>query len=209
LGLGYDLVEAVRSLAKADRILGKLMAQVGPPELTSPDRLNPFQYLIRCIIYQQLSGKAAQTIYQRVQALFPGQRTIRPEQIVKMDDSLLRGAGMSRAKTVAVNDLAEKTISRIVPSGSKLRRMEDEEIIERLVQVHGIGVWTVQMLLLFMLGRPDVLPVKDLGVRKGFMLTYKLDEMPEERELEKHAEIWKPYRSVGSWYMWRALDLFS
>ena len=116
---------------------------------------------------------------------------------------------MSRAKTVAVNDLAEKTISKIVPSGSKLRKMEDEEIIERLVQVHGIGVWTVQMLLLFMLGRPDVLPVKDLGVRKGFMLTYKLDEMPEEKELEKHAEIWKPYRSVGSWYMWRAVDLYS
>jgi len=109
-------------------------------------------------------------------------------------------------KAMYAKDLAQKALSGDVPPGSRLRKMSDEEIIERLTQIRGIGVWTVQMLLLFDLGRPDVLPVKDLGVRKGFKLTYGLDEMPDEKEIEEHAACWKPFRSVGSWYMWRAVD---
>ncbi len=165
-----------------------------------------FQCLLRSIVYQQLSGKAAEAIFTRVRSLFPEGRVIRPEQVVAASDSELRGAGLSRMKAMYAKDLAQKALSGDVPPGSRLRKMSDEEIIERLTQIRGIGVWTVQMLLLFDLGRPDVLPVKDLGVRKGFKLTYGLDEMPDEKEIEEHAACWKPFRSVGSWYMWRAVD---
>ena len=204
--LTYDSQKAMRVLCKNDRTLGQLIEQAGPITLDLPKQINPFDALLRSIIYQQLSGKAAAAIHKRVRALFSG-GNINPNQVLEMDDQVLRNAGMSRAKVAAVNDLAQKTIDGLIPSGSRLREMSDADIVEKLTQVRGIGEWTVQMLLMFHLGRPDVLPTKDLGVRKGFMLTYGLDELPTEKEMVVYCERWRPYRSVGSWYMWRALEL--
>jgi len=203
----YDVEEAVRVLSKSDRQLGQLIKRVGPVAIDPPKRLNVFEALMRSIVYQQLSGKAAGTIHGRVRALFPG-RTVKPEQMLTMPDDVLREAGMSRAKVAAVKDLAEKTLADMIPSGAQLRKLSDEAIVERLTQVRGIGVWTVQMLLMFQLGRPDVLPVKDLGVRKGFMLTYGLGAMPTEGMMVDHCACWEPFRSVGSWYMWRAVETY-
>jgi DNA-3-methyladenine glycosylase II len=204
--LCYDPKEALRVLSKSDKKLGQLIKQVGGLDIDPPARLNPFEALLRSIVHQQLSGKAASTIHGRVKALFPG-RVIKPEEAIAIPTETLRGAGMSHAKVAAVKDLAQKTVEGLVPSGAQLRKMSDETIIQRLIQVRGIGEWTVQMVLMFQLGRPDVLPIKDLGVRKGFMITYNLDDMPAEKEMTDYCECWRPYRSVASWYMWRAVDL--
>ena len=204
--LTYDPQEAMRTLCKNDSILGRLIQRAGPIAIDPPKRLNPFDALLRSIIYQQLSGKAAAAIHTRVRALFSGQN-ITPEQMLAMDDQRLRNAGMSRAKVAAANDLARKTIDGLIPSASRLRDLSDADIVAHLTRVHGIGEWTVHMFLMFQLGRPDVLPTKDLGVRKGFMLTYGWDALPTEKELATYCERWKPYRSVGSWYMWRAVEL--
>ena len=206
MALCYDPKEAIKSLSKADKKLGQLIKKVGGLDIDPPARLNPFEALLRSIVYQQLSGKAASTIHGRVKALFPS-RTINPADVITMPDDTLRSAGMSRAKVAAVKDLAQKTGDGLVPSGAQLRKMSDEEIVARLTQVRGIGEWTVQMVLMFQLGRPDVLPVKDLGVRKGFMITYNLNDMPIEKEMAAYCECWRPFRSVASWYMWRAVDL--
>lgn len=208
MALTYDTKKAMSVLSKNDRKLGKLIQQVGPITINPTKRLNPFEALLRSIIYQQLSGKAAATIHGRVRALFPG-RSIKPDEVLAIDNQTLRNAGMSHAKIAAANDLAQKTIVGIVPTGARLRKMSDTDIIQRLTAVHGIGEWTVHMVLMFQLGRPDILPTKDLGVRKGFMLTYGLVELPTEKEMILHCEKWQPYRSVGSWYMWRAADLYS
>jgi DNA-3-methyladenine glycosylase II len=205
--LGFDPKEATQVLSKSDKKLGKLIERVGPFRRERRGKLDPFQNLIQSIIYQQLSGKAASTIHGRVLALFPGDPGLTPDRLLKLPDTRLREAGMSRAKIASVQDLARKTLEGVVPSASKLRRMEDEEIISCLTVVRGIGEWTVQMMLMFYLGRPDVMPAGDLGVRKGFQLTYGLDDLPEPAALKAHGEKWRPYRSVASWYMWRALEL--
>ncbi len=207
LALMYDSQKAMRMLGKNDHTLGQLIQRAGPITIDPPKRLNPFDALLRSIIYQQLSGKAAAAIHKRVRALFSGQ-SITPDQVLAMDDQTLRNAGMSRAKVAAANDLARKTIDGLIPPGSRLHKMSDADILTCLTQVRGIGEWTVQMFLMFQLGRPDVLPTKDLGVRKGFMLTYGLNALPAERELMVYCERWKPYRSAGSWYMWRAIELW-
>ncbi len=207
MNLTFNPEQAVRILRKADSSLGRLMARVGPLGLSPPRRFSPFQYLLRSIIYQQLSGKAAETIYGRVRALYPGRRTLHPAQILDTSDEALRGAGLSWAKVAAAKNLAARDRAGEVPSGARLREMTDEDIVAHLTQVKGIGEWTVQMLLIFQMGRPDVLPMKDLGVRKGFMRTYALDDLPLEREMATYCECWRPYRSVGSWYMWRSLEI--
>jgi DNA-3-methyladenine glycosylase II len=204
-GFGYDTEEAVRHLASADRTLAKLMKRAGPFTLQLRHMHSPFEALARNIVYQQLHGNAAAAIHKRVLDLFGG-RGLRPGDVLAASDLDLRGAGLSGAKLAALRDLAAKTLDGTVPALARLKRMDDEAIIERLTQVRGIGRWTVEMLLMSRLGRPDVLPVGDYGVRKGFAVTYGLAEMPKPKELEQYAERWRPYRSVASWYMWRALD---
>lgn len=167
---------------------------------------NLFESLTRNIIYQQLHGNAASAIHGRVRDLFT-RRKPTPHGIINTPEERLRAAGLSAAKTLAIKDLAAKTLDGTVPTLARLRRMEDEEIIERLTEVRGIGRWTVEMLLIFRLGRPDVLPVGDFAVRKGFALCYGLKAQPRPKEILKHAERWRPYRSVASWYMWRASEL--
>ena len=205
-GFCYDPEEAVRYLSKADSALARLIERAGPFTLEIRKLHDPFQALARNIIFQQLHGKAAAAIHARVVALFDGVK-LRPEDILGAADEALRGAGLSAAKLAALRDLASKTLDGTVPTLARMRRMTDEEIVERLTKVRGIGRWTVEMLLMFRLGRADVLPVGDFAVRKGFALAYGLDESPKPKELEEYGELWRPYRSVASWYMWRAVEL--
>lgn len=205
-GYEFDPKAAVKHLSKADKRLSGLIKAAGPFRMEIRAIHSPFETLARNIIYQQLNGTAAAAIHGRVLALFGGRR-LSPADILAAADEELRGAGLSRNKLESLRDLAAKTASGTVPPLAKLRRMSDEEIVESLTQVRGIGRWTVEMLLMFGLGRPDVLPVGDYAVRKGFSLVYEMKEMPTPKELTRHGELWRPYRSVASWYMWRALEL--
>jgi DNA-3-methyladenine glycosylase II len=206
-GLRYDPEEAVRHLSEADRTLARLISLVGPFTIELRSMSSPFEALARNIIYQQLNGNAAQTIHSRVLSVLGGKNRMRPESILDASDEELRGAGLSRNKMMALRDLAAKTLDGTVLTLARLERMNDEEIIERLTRVRGIGRWTVEMLLMFGLGRPDVLPVGDYGVRKGFSIVYGTEGLPTPKELARYGERWRPYRTVASWYMWRAVDL--
>ena len=191
----------------ADAVLARLIRQVGPFRMTINQTQDVFLALAESIVYQQLHGKAAATIFKRVCDLFPrsgGHFTAR--DICRCSDERLRGAGLSLNKMLALRDLAAKTLDGTLPAMSELALLDDEAIIERLTAVRGIGRWTVEMLLMFRLARPDVLPVDDYGVRKGFMLAYNKPAMPSPRELKSYGQRWVPYRSVASWYLWRAAD---
>src|SRR5438094_6379241 len=168
--------------------------------------IRPFDALAESIAYQQLSGRAAAAIWSRVRALYPKGKRLDPQKILATPDDTFRAAGLSRAKIAALKDLAAKTIDGTVPSARTLSRMSDDEIVARLITVRGVGRWTVEMLLLFDLGRPDVWPVHDYGVRKGFAKTFGRRKLPTPKELMKFGERWRPYRSVAAWYFWRALD---
>ena len=186
--------------------MAELIARSRRYEIVPAVSVRPFDALAESIAYQQLSGKAAATIFGRVRALYPRRKWLDPEQLLATPDETLRAAGLSRAKTAALKDLAAKTIDGTVPSGRALLRMTDDEIIARLTTVRGIGRWTVEMLLLFDLGRLDVWPVDDYGVRKGFAKTFGRRKLPTPKQLIKFGEKWRPYRSVAAWYFWRALD---
>lgn len=205
---GFDHSAAVRALRRADPKLGKMIDRVGRERRL---RLRPtrstFLALSEAIVYQQLSGKAAATIYGRLIASFPKRPGMTPAVILAASDATLRAAGLSASKAAALKDLADKTLQGEVPTLRRLSRMEDEVIVETLTRVRGIGRWTAEMLLMFRLGRPDVLPVDDLGVRKGFALIHGLSDMPTPKELAALGECWRPWRSVGSWYCWRALEV--
>jgi DNA-3-methyladenine glycosylase II len=197
---------AHRLLRTSDPRMAELIARSRRYNITPAVSLRPFDALAESIAYQQLSGKAAATIFGRVRALYPKRKWLDPEQLLATPDETLRAAGLSRAKTAALKDLAAKTIDGTVPSGRALIRMTDDEIITRLTTVRGIGRWTVEMLLLFDMGRPDVWPVDDYGVRKGFAKTFGRRKLPTPKQLMKLGEKWRPYRSVAAWYFWRALD---
>jgi DNA-3-methyladenine glycosylase II len=205
--LQFDPQEAIKHLSTVDAKLSGLIALAGPFELELRTMHNLFEELSRNIIFQQLHGNAARAIHERVRALFGGKR-LRPQAVLDATDEALLGAGLSRAKVAALRDLAVKTLDGTVPKTlARLERMADEEIIERLAAVRGIGRWTVEMLLIFRLGRPDVLPVGDLAIRKGYALVYGLKEMPTPKEIMLRAEPWRPFRTVASWYLWRAVEL--
>jgi DNA-3-methyladenine glycosylase II len=201
-----DHGKAHRHLANTDPRMARLIARSRRYNIAPAVSIRPFDALAESIAYQQLSGKAAATIFGRVRALYPKRKWLDPEQLLATPDESLRAAGLSRAKTAALKDLAAKTIDGTVPSGRALIQMSDDEIIARLTMVRGIGRWTVEMLLLFDLGRPDVWPVDDYGVRKGFAKTFGRRKLPTPKQLMKIGEKWRPYRSVAAWYFWRALD---
>lgn len=200
-----DAAHAMRELSRADRVLAKVIRNVRRFPIKKQKAQPPFASLLQAIVHQQLAGKAATTILGRVKALCAGDFPT-PEEILQLDDAKLRGAGLSRQKIAAVKDLAAKTLDGTVPPLSKLRRMSEEEIHQRLTQVRGIGEWSVQMFLIFQLGRPDVLPIHDLGIRKGFQLVYGHKDVPKPEMILEHGERWRPYRSIASWYLWRAAD---
>jgi 3-methyladenine DNA glycosylase/8-oxoguanine DNA glycosylase len=193
-------------LRRSDPRLAKAIALVGRCGLEFMPSQSPFHSLMRAITYQQLSGKAAGTIHGRVVALFPVEHGPHPELVLELPDAALRGAGLSRNKVLAIRDLAAKALDGTVPENRHLRKLPDEEIIERLTQVRGIGRWTVEMFLISTLGRPDVLPVTDLGIRKGLQLVYGMKRLPAYSTVERAGRAWSPYRSVASWYLWRMAD---
>ncbi len=202
----YDPRAALAHLRRRDRDIATLIRRVGPFAMESRAHLTPFQALLRAIVYQQLSGLAAGSIDRRLKALFPARRPT-ARRLLELSDEQLRGVGLSRSKVASARDLAEKAVSGVVPDRRALAAMDDTAIVERLTAIRGIGRWTVEMLLIFNMGRPDVLPVGDLGVRRGFMLHRGHDEMPDPDALEAEGERWRPYRSVASWYLWRACEL--
>jgi DNA-3-methyladenine glycosylase II len=197
---------AHRHISATDPRLAALIARSRRYDIAPSLSIRPFDALAESIAYQQLNGKAAATIWSRVRALYPRRKYLDPKLLLATPDEQLRAAGLSRNKISALKDLAAKTIDGTVPSSRALGRMSDDEIIARLIAVRGIGRWTVEMLLLFDLGRPDVWPVDDYGVRKGFAKTFGRRKLPTPKELMKFGERWRPYRSVAAWYFWRALD---
>jgi len=201
-----DHEHAHRHLRRTDPRMSALIAQSRRYNLVPATSVRPFDALAESIVYQQLNGKAAASIWNRVRALYPKRKRLDPAKVLATPDETLRAAGLSRAKLAAIKDLAAKTIDGTVPSGRALLRMSDDEIVARLTTVRGIGRWTVEMLLLFDLGRPDVWPVDDYGVRKGFAKTFGRRKLPTPKQLMKLGEKWRPHRSVAAWYFWRALD---
>lgn len=205
--LPYSVDDAIQYLSSSDSSMAALIHAVGPFEGGLRPALSPFEALCEAVAYQQLSGKAAATIYGRFRALTDESNPLDPILVAKLPDGALRGAGLSGAKTVAIKDLAAKTLDGTVPGQAELAPLDDDEIIDRLTQVKGVGPWSVKMYLMFRLGRPDVLPQTDLGIRKGIMRTYGLKEMPPPKEVIQIAEPWRPYRTLASWYLWRSLEL--
>ena len=196
------MAKARRHLAR-DPVMHALIRRHGPCELT-PHRRSPYEALSRAIAHQQLNGRAAETILARFVALFPGARFPAPAAVLAVRATTIRRAGFSRAKVRALKDIARHAVKGVVPTRRACRRLSDEEIIERLTQIHGVGRWTVEMLLIFTLGRLDVLPVDDFGVREGFRAAYGRRTRPTPKALRAYGDRWKPYRSVASWYLWRA-----
>lgn len=201
-----EWAQAVEHLSAADAKLAALIAQVGPCTLQIPHEFSIFYSLARSIVYQQLAGAAASAILGRVEALFAKGR-MTPKNLLALDDATLRGAGLSQNKMLALRDLAAKCLDGTVPNKRQLARMSDEEIIERVSEVRGIGRWTVEMMLIFRLGRPNVLPVDDYGVRKGMQRLYHMRELPAKEAMLRRARCWQPWCSVASWYMWRCAEL--
>ncbi|HLU13876.1 MAG TPA: DNA-3-methyladenine glycosylase [Arenimonas sp.] len=204
---GFDLDAAADHLARRDRKLGRWIQRIGPLDVGSRWRrpFDPTDALARAILYQQLSGKAAATIVGRVEVAI-GAKKLHGDTLARVDDATLRACGVSGNKTLALRDLAARDLRGEIPSLRELAHMDDEAIIERLTAIRGIGRWTVEMMLMFQLGRPDVLPVDDLGVRKGAQMLDRLEEMPKPRELAERGERWGPYRTLAGLYLWRIVD---
>jgi DNA-3-methyladenine glycosylase II len=197
---------ALKHLAEVDPLMGQLIREIGPCLLAPEKRRSPFQSLVQAVAHQQLHGTAANNILGRFQKLFPGRRFPRAEDLAAVTDEQIRACGFSFAKIRAIRDIAEKTLSGVVPSAREIVKLTDEEIIERLTAVRGVGRWTVEMLLIFQLGRENVLPVDDFGVRSGFQTAYKKRSMPKPKALRKFGKRWHPHATTAAWYLWRAAD---
>lgn len=198
--------EAHRHLSKADPVMRGLIRTVGHCGLR-PEVRTPFEALVTAVAHQQLHGAAAETILKRFKASASGRKFPKPADVDRLSDDAIRSAGFSRAKLAAIRDLSARAQSGLLPTRRKLGGMDDEAVIACLTECRGVGRWTAEMFLMFTLGRPDVLPVDDFGIRNGFRLAYGLPEMPSPKELGSFGERWRPYRTTASWYLWRAVDL--
>ncbi len=199
-----QLSEAKKFLRKSDKTMAALIREVGPTAVRSEAHMSIFQSLVRAIAYQMISTKAASAIHGRLEAAC--QSDVRPDKIIKLGDERLRDLGFSRAKVASLIDLSDKFGSGEIPDDETLETLTDKELVRILTTVRGIGAWSVEMLMIFNLGRTDVFPASDLGVRKGYMFAYNLDEMPEVKEFLALSLAWQPYRTVAAWYLWRATD---
>ena len=228
LKLPYSREDSIAALSAADPKLAKLIARVGPFTMRLASQQSPFEALAEAIVYQQLHGKAAASIHAKLLRSFSPlahlsdprepieHRHPTPQEVLDAPNDQLRSAGLSANKTLALRDLAAKTLDGTVPTLTRIRRMDDAAIIEHLTQVRGIGIWTVQMMLIFRLGRSNILPTSDYGIRKGFALTFQglkptarvtPADLPKPDVIERRAKKWEPFCSVASWYLWRACDL--
>jgi DNA-3-methyladenine glycosylase II len=197
---------AHRHLSKRDPVMRRLIRKHGKCDLTPEKRRSPFQSLVQAVAHQQLNGTAANNILTRFKKLFPGRKFPRPEDLAKVTDAQIRACGFSFAKIKSIRDIAAKALDGTIPSSRQIIKLPDDEIIARLTEVRGVGRWTVEMLLIFQLGRPNVLPVGDFGVRTGFRIAYKKREMPEPKALLAFGEKWKPHRTTAAWFLWCAAD---
>jgi DNA-3-methyladenine glycosylase II len=200
----FDLNRATRALERRDPELGAWIGAVGACRLELRPSVEPLPTLVRTIVYQQLSGKAARTIHERLLVALGG--PLDAERLAATHKNRLRAAGLSRAKAAALHDLAAKVQDGTVPDAAGLAALDDEAVIERLCEVRGIGRWSAEMFLMFSLGRPDVMSVGDLGLRKGFRRVFGMTRLPATRTFERRAELWRPWRTVACWYLWRAAD---
>jgi DNA-3-methyladenine glycosylase II len=198
--------EAISHLSAADAVMRRILREIGPCTLVPELRRPPFQSLVRAVAHQQLNGTAANTILTRFIKLFPGRRFPRPGDLASVSDEDLRHVGFSRAKVASIRDIAAKTLDGTIPASKKIHLLTDEEIIARLIEVRGVGRWTVVMLLIFQLGRTDVLPADDFGVRQGFRVAYGREAMPSVKEVLANGECWRPFRTTAAWYLWRVAD---
>jgi DNA-3-methyladenine glycosylase II len=194
---------AARKLVASDPVLARIIESAGPCPLAPAPDVDLFQALLRSIIYQQLHGKAAAAIHGRVVKLMPD---VNAAALKALPDAALRTAGLSSNKLLALRDLASRTIDGTVPAADSAQELTDDELIERLTKVRGVGTWTVQMLLIFYLGRPDVMPTGDFGIRRAFSLLYRRGRPVKPEAILRHSKRWQPHRSVASWYLWRSLD---
>jgi len=199
--------EALRHLRRVDPVMAQLIRRAGPYRPVPERGVGPYLALVQAVAHQQLTGKAANTILGRLQALYDGVRYPTPEELATTPDERLRGCGFSRAKTASLKDIAARSLDGTIPARRALARMKDEAIIERLTEARGVGRWTVEMFLMFTLARPDVLPVDDYGIRNGYRIAYGKRSLPKAKALAKFGERWAPYRTTASWYLWRAVDL--
>jgi DNA-3-methyladenine glycosylase II len=197
---------AIRHLTAVDPVMGRLIRQIGPCQLEPEPGRSPFQSLVLAVAHQQLHGAAAQTILKRFKKLFPHRRFPKAEDLAAVTDEQIRACGFSHAKIRSLRDIAAKTLSGVVPGSREIMKLADEEIITRLTEVRGVGRWTVEMLLIFQLGREDVLPADDFGVRNGFRLAYKKRKMPKPKELLQFGKRWRPHATTASWYLWQAAN---
>src|SRR5690348_9167854 len=198
--------ELALSHLRTDRLFAALIRRVGEPRLGIQRRRSPYEALVRAIAHQQLHGRAAEAILARFAALYPDCAFPTPEQVLATRDETLRACGFSGGKIAAIRDICARTLDGTVPARRDCTQLSDEELIERLTSIRGVGRWTVEMLPIFTLGRPDVLPVDDFGVREGYRLLYRLDAQPKPRALAELGLAWAPYRSTAAWYLWRASD---
>lgn len=196
--------EAQKYLA-ADPLMRRLIKQHGSCTLEPQTKRQPYESLVRAIAHQQLHGKAAEAILGRLIDALPG-KFPKPDDLLNTPESKIRACGFSQSKIAALRDIALHTQNGVVPTRAQIAKLSDEEIVTRLTQIRGVGRWTVEMLLIFQLGRPDILPVDDFGVRNGFRIAKELPEMPKPKELLAYGARWQPYRTVASWYLWRAAD---
>ena len=202
----YDVTAAVGHLRASHPHVAALIDIVGPCTL-STHNAPPFEALVQSIVYQQLNGNAAATILGRVLEIYAPRPFPSPEDLIATDEARLRAAGLSRGKLRAMQSLARHALDGVVPTRAQAMRMDNEELIERLTQVHGIGRWTVEMFLIFGLGRPDVWPVLDFGVRKGLRLTFRKRAMPTPKQAQPFLKKFSPWSSVAAWYFWRACEV--
>jgi len=197
---------ALKHLSEVDPLMAELIREIGPCLLAPETWRSPFQSLVQAVAHQQLNGTAANTILTRFKKLFPGRKFPKPEDLADVTDAQIRACGFSFAKIKSIRDIAEKTLSGVVPTSRQIVKLSDDEIVTRLTAVRGVGRWTVEMLLIFQLGREDVLPADDFGVRSGFRIAYKKREMPRPKQLLAFGEKWKPHRTTAAWYLWCAAD---
>ena len=201
------MTDALRHLRRVDPVMAQLIRRAGPYAVASERGVGPYEALVQAVAHQQLTGKAARTILGRFYALYGGDCCPDPEKLVATPDEQLRSCGFSRAKSASLKDIAARTLDGTIPPRRALARMKNEAIIERLIEARGVGRWTVEMFLMFTLGRPDVLPVDDYGIRLGYKIAYGKRTLPKPRLLARYGELWAPYRTTASWYLWRAVDM--
>jgi len=197
---------AHKHLSASDPVMRRLVREHGPCKLEPETRRSPFQSLVLAVAHQQLHAAAANTILSRFKKLFPHRKFPRPEDLTGVTDGQIRACGFSLAKIKALRDIAEKTLAGVVPTSRQIVKLSDDEIIARLTEVRGVGRWTVEMLLVFQLGRPDVLPADDFGVRTGFARAYKKRDLPKVKDLLAFGERWRPHRTTAAWYLWQAAN---